>query len=248
MFDQGLQRYAMRTALLAALLAVLPAWGRQAQEAMPPVQEKTAPPQPEQTAPKPAQGQKPVSLSPVMPVDAANPAAMAEGPGKKPGGAPVGDAYIIGPEDVLGVRVWENPSFNGSYNVLPDGTISIPLLGPIRAAGFTPLQLEDSINEAALKFLNVAHTAVQVEAVKSKMIYFDGDGIAQPGAMPYMLPMHLFEAISARGGFKDFADKNHIKIRRDGQILETVSYNDLIKGKHPEKDILLKANDHVFVK
>jgi len=233
----------MRTALLAALLAVLPAWSRQTQGAIPPAQEKTAPPKPgEQTPPKP------VSLSPVLPVDAPNPAAMAEAPGKKPGGAPVGDSYIIGPEDVLGVRVWENVSFNGTYGVLPDGTISIPLLGAIRAAGLTPLQLEDAINEAALKYLNVAHTAVQVEAVKSKMIYFDGDGIAQPGAMPYMLPLHLFEAISARGGFKDFADKNHIRVRRDGQVIVTVKYNDLIKGKHPEKDVLLRPNDHVIVK
>ncbi|MGA3017753.1 MAG: polysaccharide biosynthesis/export family protein, partial [Bryobacteraceae bacterium] len=163
-------------------------------------------------------------------------------------GAPVGDAYIIGPEDILGVKVWENPSFNGSYNVLPDGTISIPLLGPIRASGLTPLQLEAAINEAALKFLNVAHTAVQVEAVRSKMIYFDGEGIAQPGAMPYMLPMHLFEAISARGGFKDFADKKHIRVQRDSKIILVVSYNDLISGKHLEKNILLKANDHVIVK
>jgi polysaccharide export outer membrane protein len=239
----------MRTALLAALLAVLPAWSRQAQDAIPPAQEKTAPPKPqEQAPPKPAQEQKPVSLSPVMPVDAPNPAALGEAPGKKQSGAPVGDAYVIGPEDVLGVRVYENPSFNGNYNVLPDGTISIPLLGPIRAAGLTPLQLEDAINEAALKFLNVAHTAVQVEAVKSKMIYFDGEGIASPGAMPYMLPMHLFEAISARGGFKDFADKKHIKVQRDGKIMMTVSYNDLINGKHPEKNILLKPTDHVIVK
>ena len=239
----------MRTALLAALLAVLPACSVGAQHMIPPGQDKTAPPKPEEQAPpKPGQEQKPVSLSPVMPVDAPNPAAMAEAPGKKPGGAPVGDAYIIGPEDVLSVKVWEDGRFSGNYNVLPDGTISIPLLGPIRAAGLTPVQLEDAINQAALKYLNAAHTAVQVEAVKSKMVYFDGEGIGSPGAMPYMLPMHLFEAISARGGFKDFADKKHIQVRRDGKIIETVSYNDLIKGKHPEKDILLKPNDHVIVK
>ena len=239
----------MRTALLAALLAVLPACSVGAERMIPPGQDKTAPPKPEQQAPpKPGQEQKPVSLSPVMPVDAPNPAAMAEAPGKKPGGAPVGDTYIIGPEDVLSVKVWEDGRFSGNYNVLPDGTISIPLLGPIRAAGLTPVQLEDAINQAALKYLNAAHTAVQVEAVKSKMVYFDGEGIGSPGAMPYMLPMHLFEAISARGGFKDFADKKHIQVRRDGKIFETVSYNDLIKGKHPEKDILLKPNDHVIVK
>ena len=237
----------MRTALLAALLAVLPVWSSRAQDAVPPGQEKTAPPKPEEQAP-PKPPQKPVSLSPVMPVDAPNPAAMAEAPGKKPGGAPVGDAYVIGPEDVLSVRIWEDAKFGGNYNVLPDGTISILLLGPIVAAGLTPGQLEAAINEAALKFLQVAHTAVQVEAVKSKMIYFDGEGIASPGPMPYMLPLHLFEAISTRGGFKDFADKKHIRVRRDGKIIVTVSYDDLMKGKHPEKDILLKPNDHVIVK
>src|ERR1035438_2723405 len=171
----------------------------------------------QQAPPKPGQEQKPVSLFPVMPVDAPNPAAMAEAPGKKPGGAPVGDTYIIGPEDVLSVKVWEDGRFSGNYNVLPDGTISIPLLGPIRAAGLTPVQLEDAIDQAALKYLNAAHTAVQVEAVKSKLVYFDGEGIGSPGAMPYMLPMHLFEAISARGGFKDVADLKNIQVRRGGK-------------------------------
>jgi polysaccharide export outer membrane protein len=229
-------------------MVVLPAWSRQPQDTIPPVQEKTAPPKPpEQAPPKPAQEQKPVSLSPVMPVDSPNPAAMAQAPGKQPSGVPVGDAYVIGPEDVLGVRIWEDVRLSGNYNVLSDGTISIPLLGLIRAAGLTPPELEIAINEAALKFLQVAHTAVQVEQVRSKMIYFDGEGITS-GAVPYMLPMHLFEAISSRGGLKDFADKNHIKVRRDSKIINVVSYNDLINGKHPEKNILLKANDHVIVK
>src|ERR1035438_20165 len=132
----------MRTALLAALMVVLPAWSRQPQDTIPPVQEKTAPPKPpEQAPPKPAQEQKPVSLSPVMPVDSPNPAAMAQAPGKQPSGVPVGDAYVIGPEDVLGVRIWEDVRLSGNYNVLSDGTISIPLLGLIRAAGLTPPEL-----------------------------------------------------------------------------------------------------------
>jgi polysaccharide export outer membrane protein len=238
----------MRTARLAALLAVLPVWSVLAQDANPPGQDKsTAPKAVEQTPQKPAQKEKPVSISPVIPLDAPNPAAMAEGPGKKEAGVPVGESYVIGPQDVLRVIVWEDAKFNGTYSVLPDGKISIPLLGPVQASGLTPLELEGAINAAALKFLNTAHSAVQVEAVKSKLIYFDGEGIAQPGGMAYMLPLHLFEAISARGGFKDFADKKHIRVRRDGKIIVTVSYNDLMKGKRPELDILLKPNDHVIV-
>jgi polysaccharide biosynthesis/export protein len=241
----------MRTAPLAALLAVLTVCAVQAQESTPPTPEKPAP---EKTAEAKADGQpqkpptdpKPVSLSPVMPVDVPNPAVMAEGPGAKRTGAPVGDAYIIGPEDVLGVKIWEDPHMTGSYNVLSDGTISIPLLGLIRAAGLTPPELEESINHALLKYFRVSHTAVQVDKVGSKKIYFDGEGIAN-GDFAYMLPLHLFEAISAKGGFKDFANKNHIKVWRDGKVIIDVSYSDLLKGKHPEKNIMLKDKDHVIV-
>ena len=239
----------MTTALLAALLAVLPALSMGAQESRPPAQNTTPASTPQESAPaKPPADQKPISLSPVMPVDQPDPAVMAARQGAKPAGAPVGETYVIGPEDVLGVKVWENAQLNGTYSVLPDGNISIPLLGPVKADGLTPVELESSINKAAEKFLQVAHSAVQVEQVRSKKIYFDGDGIANPGEMPYIMPLHLFEAISARGGFKDFADKKHIKVIRAGTPTVTVSYNDLLSGKHPEKNVLLKANDHVWVK
>jgi GWxTD domain-containing protein len=71
--------------------------------------------------------------------------------------------YSIAAGDVIGVKIWEDPRFSSNYTVRPDGRISVPLLGDISAAGLTPVQLESAINQAALKFLQVAHTAVQIE-------------------------------------------------------------------------------------
>jgi protein involved in polysaccharide export with SLBB domain len=85
-----------------------------------------------------------------------------------------------------------------------------------------------------------------VTGVHSKHIYFDGDGVST-GAMDLTIPMHLLEAISARGGFKDFADKKHIKILRNGKLYKTVNYKDLISGKHPDANIMLEDKDHVIV-
>src|ERR1035441_5014043 len=71
--------------------------------------------------------------------------------------------YSIAAGDVIGVKIWEDSRFSSNYTVRPDGRISVPLLGDISAAGLTPVQLESAINQAALKFLQLAHTAVQIE-------------------------------------------------------------------------------------
>src|SRR4051794_15464833 len=55
-------------------------------------------------------------------------------------GAPALDSksYMIGPEDVLLVRVWRDPEVSGNVVVRPDGRITLQLLGEIQAAGMTP--------------------------------------------------------------------------------------------------------------
>ena len=49
--------------------------------------------------------------------------------------------YRIGVADSLLVNVWEEPKLNGAYEVLPDGTITMPLAGTLRAEGYTGPEL-----------------------------------------------------------------------------------------------------------
>jgi polysaccharide export outer membrane protein len=190
----------------------------------------------------------PASLSPAMPTTPpADPAKLAEPAGSKAGNAGVDvDTFVLGTDDQISVLMWDEPKFNGSYTIRPDGKINMPLIGEIQAAGLTPMKLQEAINKAALSELRTPRCTVNVIAVHSKRIYFDGEGIAT-GARDLTIPIHLLEAISAQGGFRDFADKKHIKILRDGKLFMTVNYNDLISGKHPEKNILLQDKDHVIV-
>jgi polysaccharide export outer membrane protein len=201
------------------------------------------------TAPAPEQ-KPPVSLSPALPAVAnppADPSKMAEPAGGAAPVAPVDAAtFVLGAQDQISVTMWDEHRLDGNYVIRPDGMISLPLLNEIKAAGLTPLQLQDAIDKAALKMLTTPRSHVNVVGVHSKHVYFDGEGIS-PGAMDLVIPTHLLEGISARGGFKDFADKKHIKILRDGKLFMTVNYKDLISGKNPEKNILLQDKDHVIV-
>ena len=193
--------------------------------------------------PNPSQS-PPASLSPVMPVT--DSAKTAE-PGTKPVAAPVTSDFVLGPEDQIAISMWDEPKFNGGYTIRPDGKIMVPLIGEIQAAGLTPLQLQASIDKAASSLLRTPRSTVNVTGVHSKHVYFDGEGIAGPGSMDLVLPLHVLEGISARGGFKDFADKKHIKILRNGRLFVTVNYKDLVSGKHPELNVLLQDQDHVVV-
>jgi len=195
----------------------------------------------------PTQSQAPpVSLSPAMPVT--DPAKMAEPAGTKPDSAPVDTStYVLGPEDQIQITMWDEPKFDGAYTIRPDGMIMVKLIGEIKAAGLTPLQLQDAVNKAIGKLVRTPRSTVNVVGVHSKHIYFDGEGIGSPGPMDLVIPIHLLEGISARGGFKDFADKKHIRILRDGKLFMTISYKDLVSGKHPELNIELRDKDHVVV-
>jgi len=208
-----------------------------------------------QTAPAkqnvaPQADKPPASLSPAMPLTnpPADPAKLADPPGAKAPAPNIDvNTFILGVEDQISVMMWDEPKFNGNYTIRPDGKINIPLIGEITASALTPMALQEAINKAALTQLRTPRCTVNVIAVHSKRVYFDGDGITT-GAMELVIPIRLLEAISTKGGFKDFADKKHIKILRDGKLFTTVNYKDLTSGKHPEANIWLQDKDHVIVK
>ena len=53
--------------------------------------------------------------------------------------------YEISPEDLLEISVWKEPELQRQVVVRPDGGISFPLAGDLKAAGLTPKELQESI-------------------------------------------------------------------------------------------------------
>ena len=54
------------------------------------------------------------------------------------------DNYVIGVDDVLAINVWKESELSRSVPVRPDGMITLPLIGEIKASGLTPVQLQDA--------------------------------------------------------------------------------------------------------
>jgi len=62
---------------------------------------------------------------------------------------PRSQPYIIGPSDVVRVTVWKNPELSTDAVVRPDGTITVPVIGELRAAGRTAADLQQEATKRA---------------------------------------------------------------------------------------------------
>jgi polysaccharide export outer membrane protein len=153
--------------------------------------------------------------------------------------------YVIGPEDVLFVRVWREQDFTAPYVVRPDGKITLPLVGDVHAAGLTPERLASQIEEALSEYINKPDVSVSLQQVRSKKYFITGQ-VFRPGEFPLPVPTRVFDALSNAGGFRDFANKKKIVIIRGNERLK-FNYNDILKGKNLEQNVFLENGDTIFV-
>lgn len=178
--------------------------------------------------------------------EAANAAKVPSGPAPVVVAAPVDPkSYVIGPEDILAVRVWRENELSGGVQVRPDGKFTMPLIGEIQAAGLTPLQLTEKISEALQEFINKPEVTVSVQSVQSKRYHVTG-GVSRSGTFPLVVPVTVLEALTNAGGFHEFANTKKIVIMRGKERIK-FNYNDVVKGKKLEQNIQIQNGDHIYV-
>src|SRR5580700_5606854 len=75
--------------------------------------------------------------------------------------------YVIGPEDVLDIAVWNNAEITRTVPVRPDGKISLPLLNDVQAAGLTPMQLRETLTDSLAGYIATPIVSVIVREIHS---------------------------------------------------------------------------------
>jgi polysaccharide biosynthesis/export protein len=161
------------------------------------------------------------------------------------------DAYVIGPGDVLSVRFWRQDRVSSDVVVRPDGMVSLLLLDDVRAAGLTPEQLRDNIQEQATKFFEDPQVTVIVKQVNSRVVYITGM-VGKPGPYPLLHPMTVLQLIATAGGLQDYANGDDIVVIRTENGQQTTfsfNYGRVRKrsGEFLDENITLKPGDTVVV-
>ncbi len=152
--------------------------------------------------------------------------------------------YIIGPEDLISINVFQEDKLNRQESVRPDGKITMPLIGDLQAEGLTPERLKNQIKQALSTYINNPDVTITIMAVNSKRFTITGE-VMRSGQVALVLPTTVFDALNSVG-FRDFANKKKIVIIRGSKRLK-FNYNDVLHGKHLEQNILLESGDTIYV-
>jgi polysaccharide export outer membrane protein len=163
-----------------------------------------------------------------------------------PTAAPVDPkTYVIGPEDILSIRVWREPELSTAVQVRPDGKITLPLVGELQASGETPEGLKNKVVTALQEYILKPDVYVSLQSVQSRKYYITGE-VNRTGTFPLVVPTTILEALTNAGGFREFANSKKITVLRKGKTLK-FNYNDVVKGKNSEQNVLLEPGDLIYV-
>jgi polysaccharide export outer membrane protein len=184
-------------------------------------------------------------VTPEMPATSGSAAAVEEGKKDEPDP----NAYIIGEQDSLVITVWKEKELSGGVVVRPDGKITVPLVGEVKVVGMTPVQLQSLLAEKLKPFVTVPQVTVAVAEIRSRKVYLIGH-TGREGPFMINSSTTVLQIIAQAGGLKDFAKRKKIYIlRKHGQeqVRFSFNYDDVIKGKHTEQNILLEPGDTIVV-
>lgn len=160
-------------------------------------------------------------------------------------------AYEIGPLDVLNVAVWRNPEVSGNLTVRPDGFITLPLAGDLKAAGKRPPELAESIKAALSKMVldpSVSVTVVTALNTGSEQVRIIGE-IPHPQSVLYRKDMTLLDLVLTAGGLTNVADGNNAILIRgsEGDKKYSLRVKDLVKGGDMSANVPVMPGDIVTI-
>ena len=161
--------------------------------------------------------------------------------------------YVIGPEDVLDIAVWDNTQITRTVPVRPDGKISLPLVNDVQAAGLTPMQLRETLTKALAEYIPRSAVSVLVREVHSFKVAVIGQ-VKTPGRYELKDRATVLDVLAMAGGLTEYASRSRIVVIReepDGTTRIPFSFDKLTAKDRTAKtggqNICLHPGDVVLV-
>jgi polysaccharide export outer membrane protein len=155
--------------------------------------------------------------------------------------------YVLGMGDVIRVDVFEEPQFDGTIVVRPDGKISLPLVSDVYVAGLTPVATEQLLATKLTKYVKNPRVTVTVQEIHSRVVYVTGE-VLRPGAYALADTINVVQLIARAGGVTPYAKKKDVYVLHVGSGLRTkVDYRKVLLGQHVEQNVQLNPGDTVVV-
>ncbi|KPH58049.1 polysaccharide biosynthesis/export family protein [Novosphingobium sp. ST904] len=153
-----------------------------------------------------------------------------------------GRDYILGPSDVISLTVLNEPDLSlKDVQITTGGNISLPLIGQVRASGFTTDGLASDIAaRLGQRMLRNPDVSVNLTTAVSQKVVVEGS-VTKPGIYPVQGRTTLLGAIAMAEGTSRISALGEIVILRtvDGKAMGAVFDVGMIRrGELPDPEIL----------
>ncbi len=158
------------------------------------------------------------------------------------------EVYRIKPADQLSIYVHENDDLTMTVTVLPDGTISYPLVGNLYVQGLTTSGLEDILTEKLGQFLQKPVVVITISSETLYKIYVMGE-LRMPNAYPFEEGRKLTDYLALAGGPTEEANlkKCYIFAEDSNVPRQVINLKEVFDDKDRSQNLLLKPNDTILL-
>ncbi len=154
--------------------------------------------------------------------------------------------YVLGPGDLLEISVYGNEDVSRVVPVRPDGMISLPLIGEVRAAGITPEQLRQQLTALYLAYFRNPQVTVIVKEIRRIHVSALGQ-VTKPGVYDLLPGSTVLDALAAAQGLTSDAGLGEVRITRGQDLQILIDLERLLLRGEITLNIQLESGDSLLV-
>ena len=127
--------------------------------------------------------------------------------------SPAEEEYVLGPGDVVQIRVFNQDNLTFKTRVRRDGRITLPLVAEVEATGLTPKGLGAQLQVRLKEFINAPVVTVSLEEPRQLQVSILGE-ITRPGVYALETGAGILQALAVCGGVTEFAHRDRVYVVR----------------------------------
>jgi polysaccharide export outer membrane protein len=158
--------------------------------------------------------------------------------------------YTLQPGDVIALNYRYTPEFDQTVTVQPDGSVSLNIVGSIKAAGLSVDEVRQRVVEKASERLNNPELTITLQQFVQPYVVVAGE-VERPGKYDMREDTTALQAVMLAGGFKDSAHDTQVilfrRINNDVAEVRKLNLHNIKKDVDLERDTELEPGDMLLV-
>ncbi|MBX3206867.1 MAG: polysaccharide biosynthesis/export family protein [Labilithrix sp.] len=161
---------------------------------------------------------------------------------------PRASEFHVGPLDQLSIVVWKNRELSAEVTVRPDGVITLPLIGDVKAGGRTPSDLQREIAKRLADFVREEDVVVSVGVASVNSYHFTVMGsVERAGLYSSKSYVTVVEAVALAGGPNRFAGDFVYVVRGTPARRVPIDLRRATSSEHADENLVVLAGDLIVV-